>query len=93
MKKNNKPLGSSQTFKYKLLGTQASVGARTGLEEHTLMFGATLSKWLAKKAWVSENTELDFAQKQLDWISYAFCNTRFYLLKLVFTLHLRFGKV
>ena len=29
--------------------TQASVGARTGLEEHNLTFGATLNKWLAVK--------------------------------------------
>ena len=44
-----KPLGSSLVFKYKLLSTQASVGPRTGLEEHHLTFGATLNKWLAKK--------------------------------------------
>ena len=86
-----KPLGSSQTFKYKLLGTQASVGARTGLEEHIFTFGATLSKWLAKK--LGHFTELDFTQKQLDWILDAFCSTIFYLIKLVFTLHLGFGKV
>ena len=45
------------------------------------------------KAWASEIQSVEFAQEQLDWISYAFCSIRFYLLKLVFTLHLRFGKV
>ena len=45
------------------------------------------------KAWASEVPELEFAQEQLDWILDAFCNTRFYLLKLMFTLHLEFGKV
>ena len=33
------------------LVTQASVGPRTGLEEHHLTFGATLNKWLAEKLW------------------------------------------
>ena len=39
-----KPLGSSLVFKYKLLSTQASVGSRTGLEEHHLTFGAALEQ-------------------------------------------------
>ena len=46
---NIKPLGSSQTIKYSCWSPQALVGARTGLEEHTLTFGATLNKWLAEK--------------------------------------------
>ena len=41
---------------------------------------------VSREAWASE-IQLEFAQKQLDWISDAFCNARFYLLKLVFTLH------
>ena len=65
------------------------MGARTGPEEHNLMFGAT---WLAKKLGHLKY-RVGFAQKQFDWILDAFCNTRFYLLKLVFTLHLGVGKV
>ena len=62
------------------------------LEEHNLMFGATLNKWLVRNLGHLKY-RVGFAQKQLDWILNAFCSTRFYLLKLVFTLHLEFGKV
>ena len=75
-----------------LLVTQALVGLRTGLEEHNLTFGATLNKWLARNLGHLKY-RVGFAQKQLDWILDAFCNTRFYLIKLVFTLHLEFAKV
>ena len=81
----NKPLNTAT-------GHPASVGARTGLEEHNLTFGAALNKWLARNLGHLKY-RVGFAQKQFDWIFNAFCSTRFYLLKLVFTLHLGFGKV
>ena len=52
------------------------------------MFGATLNKWLAKKLGHLKY-RVGFAQKQLDWILDAFCNTRFYLLKT--GVHFAFG--
>ena len=81
--------GTPLVFKYRAAGPPASDRLRTGWEEHHLTFGATLNKWL--EAWASEM--LGFAQKQLDLIFKAFCNIRFYLLKLVFILLWRFGKV
>ena len=44
---------------------------RTGLEEHHLMFGATLSKWLARNLGHLKY-KVGFTQKKLDWILNAF---------------------
>ena len=82
--------GPPLVFKYKSHKAPASDRLRTGLEEHHLTFGATLELWRSLGIWI---TELRFAQKWLDLISDTFCNTRFYLLKLVFIMLWRFGKV
>ena len=54
--------GSSQTFEYSHWSPRPQwEPGQAGLEEHTLMFGAMLSKWLAKK--LGHFTKLDFTQE------------------------------